>query len=437
MGDGIVEGEAPVTAGGQGNAMTNVLKLRDFRLLWIGQGTSLIGDQFYLVALPWLVLRLTNDPLTLGLVLAMAGIPRAVFMLVGGAITDRFSPRTVMLLSDVIRLLFTLVLVALVITDTTQVWMLYILSLAFGLISGFFMPASNAIVPGLVEGGDLQAGNAIFQGTAWFSSFVGPVLAGGLIAWGGHTVSSLQGGDGGERLGIALAFGIDAVSFAVSILTLWLMQLSRPVQPDGQEEQDLLVAIQQGIAFAWQEPLHRVLFALLAAMNLLLVGPTLVGIPVIASSRLTGGAAAYGLILSGYAGGNLLGFFFAGSLPRLKNIGRLTPLFLGLFGVGLVALGMVFSTWVDFAILFVLGIANGYIAILVITWIQQRTPKELLGRVMSLMLFFNVGLVPVSQAVAGAVSKWSVTALFGGSGAGILLIAAWSGLLPVLRNAEI
>src|SRR5713226_3608991 len=80
------------------------LSVRNFRLLWIGESISLLGDQFYMIALPWLVLQLTGSALALGTVMALAGIPRAVFMLLGGALVDRFSPRSVMIASNVARL---------------------------------------------------------------------------------------------------------------------------------------------------------------------------------------------------------------------------------------------------------------------------------------------------------------------------------------------
>src|SRR5512135_2216741 len=85
------------------NPMMRVLSLRDFRLLFAGSTTSLLGDQFALIATPWLVLQLTGDPLILGAVLALEGLPRAIFMIVGGAITDRLSPRIVMLTADILR----------------------------------------------------------------------------------------------------------------------------------------------------------------------------------------------------------------------------------------------------------------------------------------------------------------------------------------------
>jgi len=86
--------------------IARVMALRDFRLLFAGAATSLLGDQFALIATPWLTLKLTGDPLVIGLVLALGGIPRAVFMLLGGAVTDLFpapdpaSPRTLMILGD-------------------------------------------------------------------------------------------------------------------------------------------------------------------------------------------------------------------------------------------------------------------------------------------------------------------------------------------------
>src|SRR5574338_510602 len=84
---------------------TSVLKNRNFRMLWIGEGISLLGDQFYMIALPWLVLSLTGNALAVGTVMAMAGIPRALFMLVGGALTDRFTPRKLMIGSNLVRMI--------------------------------------------------------------------------------------------------------------------------------------------------------------------------------------------------------------------------------------------------------------------------------------------------------------------------------------------
>src|SRR5260221_4165975 len=137
------------------------LSVRNFRLLWIGESISLLGDQFYLIALPWLVLQLTGSALVLGTVMALAGIPRALFMLVGGAFVDRFSPRAVMLASNVARLVLVGLLSALVLTNNVQLDMLYGFALAFGLADAFYFPAQTAIVPQLLPEEQLQAGNTV------------------------------------------------------------------------------------------------------------------------------------------------------------------------------------------------------------------------------------------------------------------------------------
>lgn len=161
--------------------MARVMSLSDFRLLFAGSTTSLLGDQFALIATPWLTLQLTGDPLALGTVLAVEGIPRAVLMLLGGAITDRLSPRRIMLIADIIRFILTSLMAAAVLMGAVQIWMLYAFGLAFGLVAGFAIPAENSIVPMIVEAQDLQAGNSLMMGVTQMVGFIGPTLAGIVI----------------------------------------------------------------------------------------------------------------------------------------------------------------------------------------------------------------------------------------------------------------
>jgi MFS family permease len=407
--------------------MLRVMSLRDFRLLFVGAATSLLGDQFALIATPWLVLQLTGDPLTLGIVLALEGIPRAAFMLLGGAITDRLSPRLIMLLSDLIRFGLTALMALLVFTGSVQTWMLYAYGLGFGLVAGFAIPAENSIVPALVDAGDLQAGNSIMMGIAQLVQFVGPTIAGILI-----------GGFSGSAFGIGMAFSFDAASFAVSAVCLWLIHIAGRRQPavNSSGRESVWASILTGLNYVWTDAALRLMFIVLTAANFLLIGPLLVGIPVLANERLPEGAVAFGLIISAYAGGNLAGYLLAGSLPRLT--GRAMRVFLvvlmACFGVGYGSLGFIRSTWVDFALLLFLGLGNGYITIIIFTWLQTRTPFELLGRIMSIVTFSNLGLAPVSQAISGAVIKWDLTMLFVSAGALMLLVTLWTAFQPGLET---
>ena len=406
---------------------------RNFRLLWAGQATSILGDQFAMIALPWLVLKLTGDPLALGTVLALEGVPRALFMLVGGAVTDRFSSRTIMLISDMIRLFLFTLLAVMVVVGTIHLWMLYALGLAFGLVSGFFNPASSSFVPQVVDQEDLRAGNALMQGTAQLSIFLGPVLAGGLIALFSH---QQPGAATPDLSGIALAFAIDALTFLVSAVTLWMMKVSQSRTAKAESVSSILTAIQEGIRYVAADPALRLVYIVIAAANFLFVGPLLVGIPVLANTRLVEGAAAFGIIMSAYGGGNLVGIILGGSLPRL-NGERMSIVLVGLillFGVALAGFAFVTETWIAAVALLILGVGNGYLAITLISTLQERTPQAMLGRMMSLILFANVGLVPVSQTVSGALIKLDMNSLFIGAGILMALLGVWMAFNPTTRS---
>src|SRR5215207_4187547 len=144
----------------------NPFAVRDFRLLWAGETISALGDQFALIALPWLALVLTGSGLALGSVLALMAVPRALLMLIGGVSVDRLSPRRVMIASNAVRLVAVGLLAVVVLGGVVELWMLYAFALVFGMADAFFFPAQQSMVPQLVEQDQLQRANGIVQGTA-------------------------------------------------------------------------------------------------------------------------------------------------------------------------------------------------------------------------------------------------------------------------------
>lgn len=411
----------------QTNPMARVLSLRNFRLLFAGAFISLLGDQFAIIATPWLVLQLTKDPLMLGTVLALEGIPRAVFILFGGTITDHLSPRRVMLIANITRFILTALMALVVFGGAVQLWMIYAFGLSFGIVAGFAIPAETSIVPMLVDSQDLQAGNSIVMGIAQLAGFIGPTIAGIII---GHFSSTFTG--------VGIAFAFDAFTFVVSAVTLQLIRVKKQTVPPGAApaKESVWASIQAGIRYLWTDKPLRFIFMILMAVNFLLIGPILVGIPVLADQRLPEGATAFGLLLSAYAGGNLLGYLVSGSLPRpdgakLRLI--LIALFAG-FGIVIGSLGVINLTWIDFGLLFLLGLGNGVFAVLLMTWIQSRTPREMLGRMMALLMLSSTGLAPISQAISGVLSKWDLTMLFAIPGLLVLLLTVWMAFQPDLKG---
>jgi len=180
----------------------------------------------------------------------------------------------------------------------------------------------------------------------------------------------------------------------------------------------------EGISYVFNHSSLRFMFLMVAVASFSFAGPVMVGIPYLADTRFPAEVAAYGIILSGYAAGNLLGIIFSNRLPLRdkKSIHiLLTAIFIA-FGIGLAALGWISTGWMAAVDLFIMGLLNGYISILLLTGLQRNTPQEILGRVMSIVIFANMVLVPFSQAIAGVVLGWNVVILY--LGAAALLIGA-------------
>jgi MFS family permease len=395
--------------------MLAAFKNRDYVYLWSGQAISQLGDAFHLVALPWLVLAVTGDPLQLGLVMAAAAIPRALIMLFGGAIADRFSPRKIMLASDVLRFAITSALVFAIFGDSIELWMIYALAIAFGTVSGFFMPAAEATIPRVLPGEQLEGGNSLMMIAGQIAGFVGPALAGAIVA----LLSGASNASEAGMKGIGVAFAVDALSFLASAITLWLMS---PIPGLGSDKHPLH-DIAEGFRFVRGQTTIRILIIVIALANFLMIGPLMVGIPVLASERLPQGAAAFGFIVAGYAFGNLVGMIGAGTLPRAssKTLVAVACVMFPIFSLIFGSLGVVGSTWLATGLMVVAGLGNGYLAIVIISSMQRMTPTRMLGRVMSLLMLAMYGLMPISTAIAGAVLKVSTTALFVGAAVALLI----------------
>jgi len=412
--------------------MLTVLADRDYRYLWLGQTVALLGDQFHLIAMPWLVLQLTRDPLQLGAVLAVAGVARAVAMLVGGALADRYSPRDIMIHANVARGVMAVALAAAVLAGAVEMWMVYLAALAFGVVTGVFEPASQAAVPRLVDDDRLESGNSLVFFGDQLASFLGPTAAGVLIGW--FATTTVAGEQVASLTGVGVAFAVHAAAFAVSIgLLAMIGRMRRPAETDHAHP---LRSIAEGLRFVAGRRHLVWVMVLIALANFFMSGPLLVGVPVLADSRLPEGAAALGLVLSGYAFGNLFGLIVAGVArrPSPRVLGLILITLFAVFGAGLSVFSWVTSTWTAVPVMAVMGLGNGYLSVAIMTYLQRHTPPELIGRMMSLAMLSMFAVMPLSQALAGVVVKASVGALFLGAAAGMLLTGALAASRPEVRR---
>lgn len=402
--------------------------MRNFRLLWGAGSLSAIGDQFDLLAFPWLVLLITGDPLAVGTIIAVGGIPTVLFMLVGGSLVDRFAPRLIMQISNVLRILIGSALAALILTGLINLWILYFFALIKGITDAFYYPAQSAMLPSIVTKEQLRQSNAVMQTTAELSGFVGPMAAGGLIAFfsGTSTLAANPAPDQTSMTGVGLAFVVLAIAFAVSALLLAVMKLERKetvsstseqVDNDEEKNDNIFASIGAGLRFVRADAAMFTLFVLIAGIEFFVQGPVIVGIPVLANNHLPEGALAVGIITSAYAAGALVGAVLAGALPAPNR--HLGPLFMFVFGASgvlMMPFGFMTNTWIAAGLVVVIGVLGGYSNILFMTWLQGRTPQAMMGRVMSLLMVASIGLSPISNALSGGLIKLSLGWVFVGAG---------------------
>jgi MFS family permease len=384
----------------------------NLRLLWAGESVSLLGDQFAMVAMPWLVLQLTGSAVAVGAILAVAGIPRALFMLVGGVLTDRLSPRRLMLASNALRIVITGLLALVVLTNTVQLWMLYVISLAFGLVDGFFHPAYMAMIPMIVEEEDLAAGNAALQGTSLLITAAGPGIGGKLI----------------QMAGIGFSFFLDTLSFAVATVTLLLMKPVEAVKrSDKARPTSMIAEIREAAAYIAKDEMLRLFIPITMALNFLFAAPLTVGPSVLAKERFLEGEVALGLLLSAIGIGSLLGMLAAGVL-KPSRLGLVTLSMIAVSGVCMAAAGYSQSLLLTSVLFALIGASSGFSNLLLLTWLQRRIAKDMLGRVMSIVMLSSMGLMPIAAAVGGFVAEYNLSLLFAVSG-GLLVVTVVVSLL--------
>ena len=385
----------------------------NFRWLWLGQTLILSAAKFWMVSLTWLVLQKTASGLAVGTVLVAAAIPRALFMLVGGAISDRWSPRNVTIIGGLINTVLIGVATVLLILDGFNLIVFIVIAVLFGLFEAILYPAILTLLPQFVRKSQLAEANAWIQGSEQFTEVIGPAGAGFMIG----------------AFGLTIAFAINTLIFAFGSLFIYLVRTRRrqPLATEP-EKQALTGEIILGLKYAWTQPAIRISLLLLAIINFAMLGPIIIGVAALVNVKFGGNATTFGYLQSAYGIGALLGVLVASQMSAIKNLK--TPLVLLCYGLGagLIALGFVQDFWIASGIIALMGIGGGTVTVLGMTWLQQNTASNMQGRMMGLTMFAAVALDPFSQGVSGVLVEFSLTGLFVAAGVTMFLTAIASSI---------
>ncbi len=401
---------------------TDLLRNTNFRWLLGGGLVSMLGDQFSLLALPWLVLSLTGDSLSLGIAVALMGAPRAVLILLGGAIADRHSPRRVLLLSKYANAAILLALAGLLMLDQASLALAYGAALALGIAAAFGIPAGTAILPQAVPAQMLQKANGLQMGVRQLSLLAGPLLA-------ALVLGARDGGRHTAMAALAAAFAIDALTFVFSAWTLRRVTLRPPATPAT--AQGMWRDMAAGLAMVWRDLPLRSCYAYWALVAFFVMGPLQVALPVLASERLHG-APALGMLMGAHGAGTLAGMLCSslGGAWLRRHFGATLLAVDAVVALLLMALGQIGTAWQGAALLAATGMLGGYLQVAIFTWIQRRVAPAMLGRAMALFMGIFLGLAPLSAAATGALLRHlSVGELFCGGGALLLAAAVAATLL--------
>jgi MFS family permease len=395
------------------------LRHRNFRLFTLGQTTSLIGTWMQQVAVGWLVYRLTDSALLLGLTAFVSQGPSFFLAPLAGVLADRFDKRRIVLVTQSVMMVQAAALATLVLTGHASIGLIITLMAVLGAAVGFDIPARQAFLIEMVGDKD-DLPNAIALNSSMFnaSRLVGPAIAGLLVAAAGEGICIL----------------INTLTYTAVLAALLAMRL--PDRPANSTRLEVFRNLAEGVRYAFGSRPMRAILALVAFTSFVAV-PFTVLLPILASDILGGGAEFLGFLTSAVGLGALSGALYLASRRSIRGLGKVITLAATVFGSALLAVALSRSLWITLPFLTLAGFGMMVQMASANTVLQTLVADDKRGRIMSLYSMSFTGVAPIGSLAAGVLaSSFGAPATFALGGAGCLLAAAiFGGRIPALRDA--
>ena len=366
--------------------MFRALRHRNFQLFISGQLSSLIGTWMQILAQSWLVYRLTQSAALLGEVGFASQIPVLFLGPVAGIFADRHSRHRIVIGTQISMMVQALVMAALTLTGTIQVWEIFLLAFFLGLCNAFDIPARQSFLVEMVGRDDLM--NAIALNSSMFNGarIVGPAIAGVLVA----------------ALGEGTCFLINGLSFVAVIAGLLMMEVPRQdVEPERGGKFDLL---REGFLYVRGNAAILALLILLGAMSLLSMS-YMVLMPIFADRILQGGAPAFGWLMTSAGAGALIGALWLARRHRVQGLDRIVVWACGGFGASVILFGLSRALWISMIMLLPAGFCLMALLGSTNTLIQSMVSDTMRGRVMGIYSMMFLGMAPFGSLIAGYLAQ--------------------------------
>jgi len=400
---------------------TPLLQNTNFLFLWAATLFSSFALAFFTFSQTWYIAKTLNLEASLGVVFVALSVPRLIFMIVGGAVADKFPKKNIMFYSNIIRALLVATILIWFIVGHVTLYTFALFALFFGLADAFFWSADGSILPELVEKHRLTQANSLTQMTNQASVILGPVLGGILIKFSNY-----------ETI------------FTITILLLIIAAiLVQKIQFTLQEKTDIdkgmFTSIKEGILYVKESPFLSTFLTCSAFLNLFLIGPMQVGFPLFIKNVLHGDSLQFSYLEAAVGGGMAIGAVIVG----LKNINRRRGLFciimMLLSGVFFLSINFSTALWQALLAGVFYGITIAMAIVPLMAMIQSTVKEEMMGRVMSLLMLSSMGFIPLSYAftsLALAAGIPIVTIMKSGAIAVIVFVLFIAIRVPVVRKFD-
>ncbi|HDR7611691.1 TPA: MFS transporter [Bacillus mycoides] len=393
--------------------MENVLKNRSFFFMWIGSAISELGGAFGTLCNSILVYELTGSKTALSSMWLLYFIPSLILQLISGPFIDKWSRKWIMIFSQWMRASVFLLPLVMLVTNSVEVWHVYVVQIIVGLITPLYTPASQAITPSIVSKEQLQDANAYIDGMARLMMFLAPVLGGIVI----------------HLIGMKLTLFFVCICLFISGGLLLFVREKRIEQ---ELRKTWLEQFLHGFTYFFTKPVIVWLGVFLTFVQFG-VGVTMVtNLPYI-KDELSAGYAEYGYFMAGFPLGYVVGSMLVGKVKyRSRRLLMLGGLFVG--GLPYISLGLNNSIIIAIVIEVIAGICIAFFNVHNTTICQQTVPNNMIGKVFSVRLFFIRSAMPLGVFLGGILSEmWGVRILYFIIGSIICVTSLIGILLPYFK----
>jgi MFS family permease len=366
--------------------MFSSLKVKNFRIYWLGMVVSLTGTWIQSVAQSWLVFQLTNSAILLGVVGFLGAIPIFLLSLLGGVLADRMNKRIILIFTQTSFMLLAFLLAVLTQLKLVRASQIMVIAVLNGVVMAFDAPSRQAVTVELVGKDNLM--NAIALNSIAFNStrIIGPALAGVLVA----------------AIGMSGCFYLNGISFLAVIFALFWIKINKHTL--NNKSNTALKDLKDGIVFVKNNRLILVLITMVGIVSLFGMSYIIL-MPIFANDILKVGVKGMGLLMSSSGVGALIGGLLLARLGDFKYKGRLLILASIVFSLSVMLFGLSKSFFLSlFALIFVGGTSVTALA-LINTLLQTKVPDDFRGRVMGVFMLTFAGILPFGNLIAGGIAE--------------------------------